>query len=97
MWDAYLIVPNICGLFSDNALIYFGQAIYKAIKQTFSYDKKATWERVKNQKILLPIQNNQIAFNYMETFIKAIQKLVIKDLVEWKDKELKAYKDVVKK
>jgi len=34
-------------------------------------------------------------FEYMETFIRIQQKLVIKNAVEWKDCEIKTYKTVV--
>lgn len=47
-------------------------------------------------KILLPInQNNQIAFEFMETFIKAIEKEVIKSVVLWSEKRLNATKAIV--
>ena len=36
-------------------------------------------------------------WDYMEKYIKAIEKLVIKDVVDWKDKEIAATKNVVKK
>ena len=31
----------------------------------------------------------------METYIRAIEKLVIKDLVDWKNKEIETAKEVV--
>lgn len=39
--------------------------------------------------------NGQIAFDFMKTFIKAIEKESIKDVVLWSEKELKAYKELV--
>lgn len=49
-------------------------------------------------KILLPInQNNQIAFEFMENFISAVQKEVIKSVVLWKQKHLNATKQVISK
>ena len=49
-------------------------------------------------KILLPInQNNQIAFEFMENFISAVQKEVIKSVVLWKQKRLNATKQVISK
>lgn len=47
-------------------------------------------------KILLPInQNNQITFEFMETFISAVQKEVIKSVVLWSEKRLNATKAIV--
>lgn len=49
-------------------------------------------------KILLPInQNNQIAFEFMENFISAVQKEVIKSVVLWSEKRLNATKQVISK
>jgi len=47
--------------------------------------------------ISLPTKNNAPDYAFMETYIKAIQKLVIKDVVEWKDKIISATKYVVQK
>ena len=43
----------------------------------------------------IPTQNNQPDYTFMSDFIKVIEKLVIKDLVEWTDKKIKATKEVV--
>ncbi|QQF70297.1 hypothetical protein JFL59_08835 [Histophilus somni] len=43
----------------------------------------------------LPTKNNEIDFSYMELLISAVQKLVIKDVVLWKDKKIEATKQVV--
>ena len=49
-------------------------------------------------KILLPInQNNQITFEFMENFISAVQKEVIKSVVLWSEKRLNATKQVISK
>ncbi|MEA4115456.1 restriction endonuclease subunit S [Mycoplasma sp. 744] len=50
---------------------------------------------IENQIINLPIYNSKIDFEYMETLISAIQKLVIKDVVEWTDKKIKLTKQVI--
>jgi hypothetical protein len=33
----------------------------------------------------------------METFIRAVEKLVIKDLVIWNEKKIQAYREVINK
>ncbi|WP_462106743.1 restriction endonuclease subunit S [Campylobacter concisus] len=57
------------------------------------------FERLFNEtKILLPIsENGEIDYEFMENFIKAIEKLVIKDVVLWADKKIEATKKVVNK
>ena len=54
LWDAYLIQASN---HQDNAetLLYFSTAIAKSIKKKYTYDNKAYWEQVKEDKINLPI------------------------------------------
>ena len=47
--------------------------------------------------LLLPIKDGEIYYEFMENFIKAIEKLVIKDVVLWADKKIEATKKVVAK
>lgn len=53
---------------------------------------------IANQKIQLPLtKNNEIDYATMETFIKAVEKLVIKDVVLYADSKIETTKTVVKK
>ncbi|WP_238702086.1 restriction endonuclease subunit S [Helicobacter bilis] len=48
-------------------------------------------------EILLPVlDSNNIDFNFIESFIKALQKECIKSVVLWQEREREAYKKVVK-
>ncbi len=47
--------------------------------------------------LLLPIKDGEIYYEFMENFIKAIEKLVIKDVVLWADKKIEATKKVAAK
>ena len=51
---------------------------------------------LKNTKIQLPIKNNQPDYALMQTLISAIQKLVIKDVVNYADRKINATKHVVR-
>ena len=62
----------------------------------FSYNNMATWNKLKVQKILLPITSEgNPDFDYMEKYILAIEKLVIADVVKYKDKVIETTKKVV--
>ncbi|MDD3443048.1 MAG: restriction endonuclease subunit S [Sulfurimonas denitrificans] len=52
---------------------------------------------IENQLISIPIQNQKPDYTIMETFISAIQKLVIKDVVLYADKKIATTKSVVEK
>ena len=72
-------------------------SIDKVIKNKFSYNNKATKIELKSTVINLPTQNNQPNYAIMETFISAIQKLVIKEVVLYADRKIAATKTVVNK
>lgn len=97
LWDAYLI-KSIKHKDSRESLFYFTATIQKSIKQKFCYEFKATWERVKEEMISLPVTpDDSPDYAFMETFISAVQKLVIKDVVLYADKKIAATKQAVHK
>lgn len=97
LWDAYLI-KSIKHKDSRESLFYFTATIQKSIKQKFCYEFKATWERVKEEMIFLPVTSDGSPdYAFMENFISAVQKLVIKDVVLYADKKIAATKQAVHK
>ena len=85
LWDAYLLKP-IAKIIHKESLLYLSASLEKAIKTKFGWEDKAVWSKVQHEYILLPTKDNQPDYEMMETFISAIQKLVIKDVVlyAWK-------------
>jgi len=68
-------------------------SIKKAIIDRFSYNAKATKINLKNTLIQLPVQpDNTPDFAFMTTYIKAMQKIVIKNVVEWADRRIEKTK-----
>lgn len=64
----------------------------------YSYKNKlGGWNVVKNKFISLPTKNGEIDFKFMENFIIAVQKLVIKYVVLYADEKIKATKEVIEK
>lgn len=62
----------------------------------FSYDNMATWNKLKVLEISLPVTiAGDIDFDYMEHYIRAIEKLAIADVVKYKDKMIATTKQVV--
>ena len=94
LWDAYLIQASN---HQDNAetLLYFSTAIAKSIKKKYTYDNKAYWEQVKEDKINLPITpSGEIDYMFMETYIRAQEKLAIQRVKDWRDKEIATTKNI---
>ena len=79
-----------------NAL-YFMSSIKKVILSKYSYNAKATKIELKNTLISLPSSQGVPLYAYMEVFIKAVQKLVIKEVVEYADRKIAATREEVTK
>ena len=64
----------------------------------YSYKNKlGGWNVVKGKYIRLPEKDGKIDFAFMETFISAIKKLAIKDVVVYSDNKVAATKSVIEK
>lgn len=88
LWDAYLI-KSIGYSDTRESLIYVSAAIEKCIKKKFSYECKATWNRVCHERIWLPVTSTgSIDYKFMETYIRAIEKLTIQRVLDWRAKEI---------
>ena len=62
----------------------------------FSYNNMATWNKLKLLEISLPVNSNEeIDFDYMERYIRAIEKLAIADVVKYKNQVITTTKQVV--
>lgn len=95
LYNAYLIKSK-APIMDEKLLFYLAACIEKSIKGKFGYDKKASWDRVAEEYIRLPVLSNGTPdFDYMEKYIRAIEKLTIQGVVEWKDKELNILKDII--
>lgn len=80
---------------NENIGNYFVALLRKLMVQ-FSYQNKPGIKIYKEMMVSLPTnENNQPDFAFMETYIQAIKKKVIKNVVDWKDKEIEKTKNVV--
>ena len=76
---------------------FFITAMGKAFS-SFSWGSSSfSVEIIKNQNISLPSTQGIPLYAYMEVFIRAVQKLVIKDVVQYADRKITATREVVTK
>ena len=55
-------------------------------------------DSISSLNVYLPVsKNNKPDFDYMEKYIKAVQKLVIKNVVEYKDKLIDKTRGIISK
>lgn len=85
------------GEMSEEKRLFFTTTINKLQIFFTEYLVNAT-DSLPDLKIKLPVNyEGKIDYNFMNTYIKAIEKLVIKNVVDWKDKIIKTTKDVCNK
>lgn len=83
--------------YSKDEMLFFTAAMGKSLFGKFDYGNKLRSSQSFDIKLQLPTKNNKPDYATMETFIKAVEKLVIKDVVLYADSKIKATKTVVKK
>ena len=101
---SFIGYPHVQGLYphaykeywSQKSMIYVIAAIQKASGDGWSYANKYTRKFVSDLRIILPITaSGSPDFEYMERYIKAIEKTVIADVVKYKDQVIEETKKVV--
>lgn len=81
---------------SSRESIEYVMTVIKKCRTKYSYSAKWTLDKMKEEDLLLPVDsNNEINFDYMERYIRAIEKAVIADVVKYKDQMIETTKQVV--
>jgi len=78
--------------YSEKTMLFLTSSMSKLITGKFDFGNKLRSSQSLDFKIQLPIQNNKPNYELMETFINAIQKLVIKEVVLYADRKIEATK-----
>ena len=83
--------------FEKHSAMFIISSFRKAIlEMNYDYGTKFNREKIKATKIQLPIKSDFTPdFDFMATYIKAMQKVVIKNVVEWADKRIAKTKEVI--
>lgn len=76
--------------------LYLVTCIYKSLCHKYFWGDSVSKSKIKTDKIFLPTLNGKPDFENMDVFIKAIEKLVIKNVVDFADRKISATKDLVK-
>ena len=81
--------------YSKELMLFFTTAMSRALVGKYSFGKKLrSSQSLKEQMLLFDYQGSPDTVK-METFISAVQKLVIKDVVLYADREIEATRQVV--
>lgn len=81
--------------FNEASGLYITTVLQKLVNG-FSYSNMCSWNKIKDLSIKLPVkESEEIDWEYMEKYIKATEKVVVRDVVEWKNEMIKKTKEVV--
>lgn len=83
-------------------LLFLATTILKSIQHKYNYSNKAVWSKVSSELIKLPLKPGtttyseaDIDWNYMEAYIRTIEKKIIADTVTYKDTFIAKAKEIV--
>ena len=77
--------------------LFIATCVSKSLSYKYSWGNSVSKTKIKCDKISLPVIDGKPNFEIMKTFISAIQKLVIKDVVIYSDRKIAATKEAISK
>ena len=90
----FSLQPKYAEMSSQNGL--FLATLIGKLTSDFGYSNMCSWAKIKDFSIKLPVkETEEIDWGFMHKYIRAMEKVVIKDVVQWKDKELALTKNIV--
>lgn len=75
--------------------LYLAACVNKSLKHKYSWGDSISNKKIQKDTVTLPAQNDQPDYEKMETFISAIQKLVIKNVVLYADQKITTTEEMV--
>lgn len=80
---------------TKNIYLYLACAVYKSLGMKYHWGDSISKKKIYKDLVKIPIDiNGNPYYNYMEQYINVIEKLVIKDVVEYKDQIIKKTKEL---
>ncbi|MDK7367002.1 restriction endonuclease subunit S [Lactobacillus crispatus] len=78
---------------------YFVGSVRKALSKKYSWDDSISKAKIRSDSVRLPVVSNtkNLDFNYMEKYIRAIEKLTIAEAVKYKDREILTTESLINK
>ena len=90
-----LYLKNIA-LPTEDEMLFLVSSLYKSLKHKYSWGDSISRKKIQTDTLSLPVdENGEIDYEYMKKIIHIIKKLVVKDVVDWKDKIINKTKEIV--
>lgn len=83
------------GFRTKDVQLYIATCVKKSLKHKYSWGCSVSSTKIKKETISLPARKGKIDYASMSTLISAIQKLVIKDVVQYADRNINATESIV--
>ena len=80
---------------NKSEFLYLVTCVRKSLSHKYSWGDSVSKTKIKTDKITLPARNGNPDYEAMELLISAIQKLVIKDVINYADNRIKATKKII--
>lgn len=81
---------------SREMMLFLTKTSEKALQGKFSYGRKLRSSQSLNLRMKLPTKNGTPDYDFMNTYITAIHKLVIKEVVLYAEKKIQATQEAIK-
>lgn len=92
---SYFIDTKTKGV-SKYAKEYLSTVLTKVVYPKYSREDAPRWNKIEKDVIYLPVTSNgDIDFDYMERYIRVIEKLAIADVVKYRDRQIAITKQIV--
>ncbi|EEW8280549.1 TPA: restriction endonuclease subunit S [Escherichia coli] len=69
--------------------------IYRSISHKYSWGDSVSNRKIKNDVVWLPVKNKSPDFCYINDLISVVHKLVIKDVVQYAERKMNAYRQAI--
>lgn len=80
---------------NENVFLGLVTCVNRSLKHKYSWGDSVSSKKIKSDVIMLPVKNNELNLDTMETLISAVKKLVIRDVVEYTNNKIKATKQAI--
>lgn len=75
--------------------LFMVACLYKSLKPLYTWGNSISNKKIQKDIVMLPTKNGTPDYDFMNTYIKAIEKLVIKEVVLYAEKKIQATQEVV--
>ena len=82
--DSYAI-KHIKEETSKHVYLFFASVLHNSLRLKYDWNYKAYWNKVKEEYVLVPVNDEGLNYDFMENFIAAQEKIVLKGVFDYID------------